>query len=153
MTLALNLYTQGVAPSLDFSDIDAVVRDFVACTGLTVPPRQPYAGELVFTAFSGSHQDAIKKGFAAQQPGGFWNVPYLPFDPADVGRGYDTVIRINSQSGKDGIAHLLESHYGVVLPRPLQVEFVQVVHRHADRMAAKSARNSCGACSDRRISM
>ncbi|WP_051067665.1 2-isopropylmalate synthase [Methylomonas sp. MK1] len=132
VTLALNLYTQGVTPGLDFSDIDAVVREFEACTGLNVPPRQPYAGELVFTAFSGSHQDAIKKGFAAQQPGSIWNVPYLPFDPADVGRGYDAVIRINSQSGKGGIAHLLESHYGVVLPRRLQVEFSQVVQGHTD---------------------
>lgn len=133
VTLALNLYTQGVAPGLDFSDINAVVRDFEACTGLSVPPRQPYAGELVFTAFSGSHQDAIKKGFAAQQPGSIWNVPYLPFDPADVGRGYDAVIRINSQSGKGGIAHLLESQYGIVLPRRLQLEFSQVVQGHADR--------------------
>jgi len=137
VTLALNLYTQGVAPGLDFSDIDAVVRDFEACTGLSVPPRQPYAGELVFTAFSGSHQDAIKKGFAAQQPGSVWNVPYLPFDPVDVGRGYDAVIRINSQSGKGGIAHLLESHYGVVLPRRLQLEFSQVVQRHADRQGGE----------------
>ncbi|OAI00122.1 2-isopropylmalate synthase [Methylomonas methanica] len=132
VTLALNLYTQGIAPGLDFSDINKVVGDFEACTGLAVPPRQPYAGELVFTAFSGSHQDAIKKGFAAQQPGSIWNVPYLPFDPADVGRGYDAVIRINSQSGKGGIAHLLESHYGIVLPRRLQVEFSQVVQGHAD---------------------
>ncbi|QPK64472.1 2-isopropylmalate synthase [Methylomonas sp. LL1] len=133
VTLALNLYTQGVAPGLDFSDINKVVGDFEACTGLSVPPRQPYAGELVFTAFSGSHQDAIKKGFAARQPDSVWNVPYLPFDPADVGRGYDAVIRINSQSGKGGIAHLLESHYGVVLPRRLKLEFSQVVQRHADR--------------------
>ncbi|PPD31415.1 MAG: 2-isopropylmalate synthase [Methylomonas sp.] len=132
VTLALNLYTQGIAPGLDFSDINAVVRDFEACTSLSVPPRQPYAGELVFTAFSGSHQDAIKKGFAARQPDSVWNVPYLPFDPADVGRGYDAVIRINSQSGKGGIAHLLESHYGIVLPRRLQVEFAQVVQGHAD---------------------
>lgn len=137
VTLALNLYTQGIAPGLDFSDITEVVRDFEACTGLRVPPRQPYAGELVFTAFSGSHQDAIKKGFAAQQPGSVWNVPYLPFDPADVGRGYDAVIRINSQSGKGGIAHLLESHYGVVLPRRLQVEFSHVVQRHADRQGGE----------------
>ncbi|OAI11408.1 2-isopropylmalate synthase [Methylomonas koyamae] len=132
VTLALNLYTQGIAPGLDFSDIDAVVRSFEACTGLTVPPRQPYAGDLVFTAFSGSHQDAIKKGFAAQTADAVWNVPYLPFDPADVGRGYDAVIRVNSQSGKGGIAHLLESHYGLVLPRRLQVEFAQVVQRQAD---------------------
>ncbi|WP_445371946.1 2-isopropylmalate synthase [Methylomonas sp. HW2-6] len=132
VTLALNLYTQGIAPGLDFSDIDAVARSFEACTGLSVPPRQPYAGDLVFTAFSGSHQDAIKKGFAAQKTGGLWNVPYLPFDPADVGRGYDAVIRVNSQSGKGGIAHLLESHYGIVLPRRLQVEFAQVVQQQAD---------------------
>ncbi|OHX37013.1 2-isopropylmalate synthase [Methylomonas sp. LWB] len=137
VTLALNLYTQGVAPGLDFSDINAVVGDFEACTGLAVPPRQPYAGELVFTAFSGSHQDAIKKGFAARQPDTVWNVPYLPFDPADVGRGYDAVIRINSQSGKGGITHLLESHYGLVLPRRLQVEFSQVVQRHADRQGGE----------------
>lgn len=132
VTLALNLYTQGIAPGLDFSDIDAVARSFEACTGLTVPPRQPYAGDLVFTAFSGSHQDAIKKGFAAQTPDSVWNVPYLPFDPADVGRGYDAVIRVNSQSGKGGIAHLLESHYGIVMPRRLQVEFAQVVQQQAD---------------------
>ncbi|WP_445369012.1 2-isopropylmalate synthase [Methylomonas sp. BW4-1] len=132
VTLAMNLYTQGVAPGLDFSDIDKVVGDFETCTGLSVPPRQPYAGELVFTAFSGSHQDAIKKGFAARQPDSVWNVPYLPFDPADVGRGYDAVIRINSQSGKGGIAHLLESHYGVVLPRRLQIEFSREVQQHAD---------------------
>ncbi|CAD6876301.1 2-isopropylmalate synthase [Methylomonas sp. EbB] len=133
VTLALNLYTQGVAPGLDFSDIDKVVGEFEACTGMSVPPRQPYAGELVFTAFSGSHQDAIKKGFAVRQPDSVWNVPYLPFDPADVGRGYDAVIRINSQSGKGGIAHLLESHYGVVLPRRLQIEFSRVVQQHTDR--------------------
>lgn len=132
VTLALNLYTQGIAPGLDFSDIDAVARSFEACTGLSVPPRQPYAGDLVFTAFSGSHQDAIKKGFAAQAPDSVWNVPYLPFDPTDVGRGYDAVIRVNSQSGKGGIAHLLESHYGIVLPRRLQVEFAQVVQQQAD---------------------
>ncbi len=133
VSLALNLYTQGVAPGLDFSDINAVARNFEACTGLTIPPRQPYAGDLVFTAFSGSHQDAIKKGFAAQRPGEIWNVPYLPFDPADVGRGYEAVIRVNSQSGKGGIAHLLESHYGIVPPRRLQIEFAQVVQAHADR--------------------
>ncbi|WP_396642767.1 2-isopropylmalate synthase [Methylomonas sp. 2B] len=132
VTLALNLYTQGIAPGLDFSDIDAVARSFEACTGLTVPPRQPYAGDLVFTAFSGSHQDAINKGFAARTADAYWNVPYLPFDPADVGRGYDAVIRVNSQSGKGGVAHLLERHYGVVLPRRLLVEFAQIVQQHAD---------------------
>jgi len=133
VTLAMNLYTQGVAPGLDFSDIDAVACDYQACTGLNVPPRQPYAGDLVFTAFSGSHQDAIKKGLAAQQPGAVWNVPYLPFDPADVGRSYDALIRINSQSGKGGVAHLLETRYGIVLPRRLQMEFARAVQHTADR--------------------
>jgi 2-isopropylmalate synthase len=132
ITLAMNLYTQGVAPGLDFSDMNTVVRQFAACTGLAVPPRHPYAGDLVFSAFSGSHQDAIKKGFAAQNPDEIWNVPYLPFDPMDVGRSYDAVIRINSQSGKSGVAHLLENHYGVMLPRCLQVDFSQVVQDFAD---------------------
>ncbi|WP_442919725.1 2-isopropylmalate synthase [Methylobacter sp.] len=132
VTLALNLYTQGVSPGLDFSDINAVARTFEHCTQLPIHPRHPYAGDLVFTAFSGSHQDAIKKGFAAQKPDSVWNVPYLPFDPADLGRSYDSVIRINSQSGKGGIAHLLESQYGVVLPRRLQVEFSGVVQKHTD---------------------
>jgi len=132
VTLALNLYTQGIAPGLDFSDINAVARTFEQCTQLPIHPRHPYVGDLVFTAFSGSHQDAIKKGFAAQQPDSVWNVPYLPFDPADLGRSYDSVIRINSQSGKGGIAHLLESQYSMVLPRRLQVEFSGVVQQHAN---------------------
>jgi 2-isopropylmalate synthase len=132
VTLALNLYTQGVAPGLDFSDINAVARTVEHCNRLPIHPRHPYVGDLVFTAFSGSHQDAIKKGFAVQQPDGLWNIPYLPIDPADVGRSYDSVIRVNSQSGKGGIAYLLEAEYGVVLPRRLQVEFsrvVQAAHR------------------------
>ncbi len=137
VTLALNLYTQGVAPNLDFSDISAVARTAEHCTGLPVHPRHPYVGDLVFTAFSGSHQDAIKKGFAARQPGSRWNVPYLPVDPADLGRGYDSVIRVNSQSGKGGVAYLLETRYGVVMPRRLQIEFAAVVQQYADRHGAE----------------
>jgi len=132
VTLALNLYTQGVSPGLDFSDVNAVARTAEDCTGIPVHARHPYVGDLVFTAFSGSHQDAIKKGFAAQQPDAIWNVPYMPIDPADLGRSYDSVIRVNSQSGKGGIAWLLENGYGVVLPRRLQIEFSSVVQRHTD---------------------
>jgi len=132
VTLALNMYTQGVAPGLDFSDINAVARTVEHCNQLPIHPRHPYVGDLVFTAFSGSHQDAIKKGFAAQQADALWNVPYLPIDPADVGRSYDSVIRVNSQSGKGGVAYLMESEYGVVMPRRLQVEFSAVVQQHTD---------------------
>ena len=132
VTLALNLYTQGVHPGLDFSDIDAVRQLVEECNELPVHPRHPYAGELVYTAFSGSHQDAIKKGFAKQQPGAMWEVPYLPIDPADLGRNYDAVIRVNSQSGKGGIAYLLEQEYGLELPRRLQIEFSRVVQGQAD---------------------
>jgi len=132
VTLALNLYTQGVHPGLDFSDINAVARTVEYCSRLPVHPRHPYVGDLVFTAFSGSHQDAIRKGFAVQQPDALWHVPYLPIDPADVGRSYDSVIRVNSQSGKGGVAYLLETEYGIVLPRRLQVEFSRVVQGHTD---------------------
>jgi 2-isopropylmalate synthase len=132
VTVALNMYTQGINPGLDFSDINAVARTVEHCTQLPIHPRHPYVGDLVFTAFSGSHQDAIKKGFAAQKAGAPWNVPYLPIDPADIGRSYDSVIRVNSQSGKGGIAYLLETRYGIVLPRRLQVEFSGVVQRHTD---------------------
>ncbi len=132
VTLALNLYTQGVAPGLDFSDINAVARTAEHCTRLPIHPRHPYVGDLVFTAFSGSHQDAIKKGFAAQQADAPWNVPYMPIDPADLGRSYDSVIRVNSQSGKGGVAYLLETEYGVAMPRRLQVEFSAEVQRHTD---------------------
>jgi len=136
VTLALNMYTQGVAPGLDFSDINAVAREFEDCTRLPIHPRHPYVGDLVFTAFSGSHQDAIRKGFAAHKAAGHenapWNIPYLPIDPADLGRSYDSVIRVNSQSGKGGIAYLLETGYGVVMPRRLQVEFAGVVQRETD---------------------
>ena len=132
VTLAMNLYTQGISPGLDFSSIDDIVRIAQDCTQLPVHPRHPYAGELVFTAFSGSHQDAIKKGFAARKPQDLWAVPYLPMDPADVGRTYESVVRVNSQSGKGGIAFLLEKDYGVVLPRKLQIEFSQIVQQAMD---------------------
>jgi 2-isopropylmalate synthase len=108
VTLALNLYTQGIDPQLDFSDIDAVRRVVERCNAIDVHPRHPYAGDLVFTAFSGSHQDAIRKGFAQQANDAPWEVPYLPIDPADLGRSYDAVIRVNSQSGKGGATYLLE---------------------------------------------
>ncbi|QNP58462.1 2-isopropylmalate synthase [Paenacidovorax monticola] len=132
VTVALNLYTQGVHPGLDFSDINAVARVAEECTGLPIHPRHPYVGDLVFTSFSGSHQDAIKKGFAAHDPEGQWQIPYLPIDPADLGRTYDSVIRVNSQSGKGGIAFLLEREHGVVMPRRMQVEFSAVVQRATD---------------------
>jgi 2-isopropylmalate synthase len=137
VTLALNLYTQGVAPGLDFSDINAVARTVEHCSQISIHPRHPYVGDLVFTAFSGSHQDAIRKGFGVQQADALWNVPYLPIDPADVGRSYDSVIRVNSQSGKGGIAYLLEAEYGIVLPRRLQVDFSRVVQEHADRQGSE----------------
>jgi len=132
VTLALNMHTQGVEPGLDFGDINAVARTYEYCTQLPIHPRQPYVGDLVFTAFSGSHQDAIKKGFAAHKAQERWAVPYLPIDPADVGRTYDSVIRVNSQSGKGGIAYLMETEHGVVMPRRLQVEFSGVVQQHTD---------------------
>ncbi|WP_415822186.1 2-isopropylmalate synthase [Bordetella tumbae] len=132
VTLALNLYTQGVHPGLDFSDIDEVRRCAEYCNQLPVHPRHPYAGDLVFTAFSGSHQDAIKKGFAQQQADAVWEVPYLPIDPADLGRSYDAVIRVNSQSGKGGVSYLLEQEHGLVLPRRLQIEFSRAIQRVTD---------------------
>ncbi|SOY60380.1 2-isopropylmalate synthase [Cupriavidus taiwanensis] len=132
VTLALNLYTQGVAPGLDFSDIDAVRQCVEHCNQLPVHPRHPYVGDLVFTAFSGSHQDAIRKGFAQQQPDRIWEVPYLPIDPADLGRSYDAVIRVNSQSGKGGMAYLLEQVHGLYLPRRLQIEFSRAVQAMTD---------------------
>ncbi|MGE8295651.1 MAG: 2-isopropylmalate synthase [Pseudomonas sp.] len=134
VTLALNLYTQGVDPQLDFSDIDAVRKVVEDCNQIPVHPRHPYAGDLVHTAFSGSHQDAIRKGFAQQKPDAIWEVPYLPIDPADIGRDYEAVIRVNSQSGKGGITFLLEQEYGVSLPRRMQIEFSQVVQRETDRL-------------------
>jgi 2-isopropylmalate synthase len=132
VNIALNLYTQGVSPGLDFSDIDEIRRCVEHCNQLPVHPRHPYAGDLVYTSFSGSHQDAIKKAFAARREGDVWDMPYLPIDPKDLGRSYDAVIRVNSQSGKGGIAYLLEHEYGFELPRRLQIEFSRVVQAVTD---------------------
>ena len=132
VNIALNLYTQGVSPGLDFSEIDEIRRTVEHCNQLPVHPRHPYAGDLVYTSFSGSHQDAIKKAFAARKDGDIWDMPYLPIDPKDLGRSYEAVIRVNSQSGKGGIAYLLESEFGLELPRRLQIEFSQVVQRVMD---------------------
>ena len=131
VTLALNLFSQGVDPLLDMSDVREMVRTVEYCNQLPVHPRHPYGGELVFTAFSGSHQDAIKKGFAALEKSnsGLWEVPYLPIDPKDVGRDYEAVIRVNSQSGKGGIAYLLEAEHGIELPRRMQIEFAGVIQK------------------------
>lgn len=132
VTLAMNLYSQGIHPGLDFTDIDQIRQLAEECTQLPVHPRHPYAGELVFTAFSGSHQDAIKKGFAVQDPEGYWEVPYLPIDPADLNRSYDAVVRVNSQSGKGGVSFLLQQQAGYELPRRLQIEFSGVVQKVSD---------------------
>jgi 2-isopropylmalate synthase len=132
VSLALNLYTQGIDAGLDFSNINEVARCAESCNQLPIHPRHPYVGDLVFTAFSGSHQDAIKKGLAARAPQDIWDVPYLPVDPADLGRSYDSIIRVNSQSGKGGVAYLLERDYQLVMPRRLQIEFSQVVQAAAD---------------------
>ncbi|MCL2872164.1 MAG: 2-isopropylmalate synthase [Betaproteobacteria bacterium] len=138
LTLGLNLYTQGVDPEIDFSDVNEIVRTIEHCNQLPVHPRHPYGGDLVFTAFSGSHQDAIKKGLTqhkADMVAGrrLWDVPYLPIDPADVGRTYEAVIRVNSQSGKGGVAYLLERDHGLTLPRLLQVEFSQIIQNITDK--------------------
>jgi 2-isopropylmalate synthase len=127
VNIALNLYTQGISPDLDFSEIDEIRRTVEYCNQLPVHPRHPYAGDLVYTSFSGSHQDAIKKAFADRKDGDIWSMPYLPIDPKDLGRSYEAIIRVNSQSGKGGIAYLLESEFGLELPRRLQIEFSQVV--------------------------
>jgi len=139
VTLALNLYSQGINPGLDFSDIDAVRQCVEECNQIPVHPRHPYVGDLVYTAFSGSHQDAIKKGFAKQQADAIWEVPYMPVDPADLGRSYDAVIRVNSQSGKGGMTYLLEQEYGLVLPRRLQIEFSRAVQRITDETGGEVA--------------
>jgi 2-isopropylmalate synthase len=132
VNVALNLYTQGVAPGLDFSHIDQIRACVEHCNQLPVHPRHPYVGDLVYTSFSGSHQDAIKKAFAARREGDIWDMPYLPIDPKDLGRSYEAVIRVNSQSGKGGISYLLEAEYGIELPRRLQIEFSQVVQAVMD---------------------
>lgn len=136
VTVALNMYTQGVDPGLDFSDIDRVIETVEYCNQIPVHERHPYGGELVFTAFSGSHQDAIKKGFAAQEQRNdeLWRVPYLPIDPADLGRNYEAVIRVNSQSGKGGFAWVLEQDQGLKLPKRLQADFSRHVQRLADEL-------------------
>ncbi|NLY15170.1 MAG: 2-isopropylmalate synthase [Gammaproteobacteria bacterium] len=133
VNLGLNLYTHGIDPKLDFSDIDNIRRVVEECNQLPVHPRHPYVGDLVHTAFSGSHQDAIRKGFAQQDPDGIWEVPYLPIDPADIGRSYEAVIRVNSQSGKGGVTYLLEQEYGIQMPRRMQIEFSQVIKDATDR--------------------
>ena len=136
VTVALNLYMQGIDPKLDFSDLNSVLEVYERCTGMTVSARQPYAGELVFTAFSGSHQDAIKKGLAEWEQGGreHWDVPYLTLDPRDLGREYREVIRVNSQSGKGGVAYLLESEFGIELPKEMQREFGPIANDEVDRL-------------------
>jgi 2-isopropylmalate synthase len=136
VTVAMNCHMHGLDPKLDFSNINALIEIYERCTGMTVPPRQPYAGELVFTAFSGSHQDAIKKGLAEWEKGGreHWDVPYLTIDPADVGREYREVIRVNSQSGKGGVAYLLESEFGIELPKDMQREFGPLANEEVDHL-------------------
>ena len=136
ITVALNLYMHGIDPGLDLSDLNAVREVYERCTGMSVPPRQPYAGELVFTAFSGSHQDAIKKGLGEWAGGTreFWDVPYLTIDPADIGREYHEVIRVNSQSGKGGVAYLLESEFGIELPKDMQREFGPIANDRVDAL-------------------
>jgi 2-isopropylmalate synthase len=136
VTVALNLYQHGIDPQLDFSNLGSIIDVYERCTGMTVPPRQPYAGELVFTAFSGSHQDAIKKGLAEWAKGGQknWDVPYLTIDPTDIGREYREVIRVNSQSGKGGVAYLLENEFGIVLPKDMQREFGPIANEIVDKL-------------------
>jgi 2-isopropylmalate synthase len=137
VTVALNLYMHGIDPKLNFSDLNSLIEVYERCTGMTVPPRQPYAGELVFTAFSGSHQDAIKKGLAEREKisAAHWDVPYLTIDPTDIGREYREVIRVNSQSGKGGVAYLLESEYGIILPKDMQREFGPIANDEVDKLA------------------
>ncbi|HVV01049.1 MAG TPA: 2-isopropylmalate synthase, partial [Verrucomicrobiae bacterium] len=136
VTVALNLYMHGINPGLDFGNLNAIREVYERCTGMTVPARQPYAGELVFTAFSGSHQDAIRKGLAEWEKKGrhHWDVPYLTIDPADIGREYREVIRVNSQSGKGGVAYLLESEFGIEIPKEMQREFGPIANDEVDRL-------------------
>jgi 2-isopropylmalate synthase len=139
VTLALNLYTQGIDPGLDFSHIHQVREVYERCTRMTVHERHPYGGDLVFTAFSGSHQDAINKGMAAQDPtpGALWQVPYLPIDPRDIGRTYEAIIRINSQSGKGGVAYVLENEFGIQMPKAMHVEFGKIINELADKQGTE----------------
>jgi 2-isopropylmalate synthase len=133
MNVAMNLFTQGIDPELDFSDIESTINMYEQSTELSVHPRHPYAGSLVYTAFSGSHQDAIKKGMAKmKEHPDRWEVPYLPIDPADVGRSYDPIIRINSQSGKGGVAYILETNFGLIVPKNMQADFSKIVTKVSD---------------------
>lgn len=147
VTMAMNLFSQGVDPELDLSDIDAVREMYKCTTRMDVPPRHPYAGELVFTAFSGSHQDAINKGMKATiRNGGTWNVPYLPIDPQDVGRTYESIIRINSQSGKGGIAYVMENEFGMLIPKWMQPDLGRVVQVVADTTGRELTADEIIAC-------
>ncbi len=137
VTMAMNLYSQGIDPELDLSDMDAIVSTVSACTQIALHPRHPYAGELVYTAFSGSHQDAIRKSLVAEKPDHYWDVAYLPIDPADLGRSYEAVIRINSQSGKGGVTYLLERDLGLQLPRWLQIDFSRRVQAEAEASSSE----------------
>jgi 2-isopropylmalate synthase len=139
LTMAMNLYSQGVDPMLDFEHMDEIIQTYKDCTQMPVHPRHPYAGELVFTAFSGSHQDAIKKCLDSRSDDELWEVAYLPIDPADIGRSYQEVVRINSQSGKGGIAYVLDRDYGLQLPRWLQIDFSAAVQRHAEEVESEVA--------------
>lgn len=136
VTVALNLYAQGIDPKLDFSNLDSIRQVYERCTGMAVPPRQPYSGELVFTAFSGSHQDAIRKGLIARKAagGGIWDVPYLVIDPEDIGREYKEVVRVNSQSGKGGIAYVLENECGIFMPKDMQRDFGAIAGEKIDAL-------------------
>ncbi|ENB7195430.1 2-isopropylmalate synthase [Enterobacter bugandensis] len=142
VTLAMNLYSQGISPNLDFSDMNRVVETVETCNQLPVHPRHPWAGRLAYTAFSGSHQDAIKKGFDARRPGDRWEMPYLPVDPQDIGCTYEAVIRVNSQSGKSGSAWLIEQNHGLKLPRALQQDFSQHVQQETDRHGKEMTQNA-----------
>lgn len=135
VTLGLNLYTQGIDPEIDFSKIDNIVDIYEDCTEMIIPERQPYAGELVYTAYSGSHQDAINKGLVDYKEGGYWEVPYLPIDPKDVGRNYEALIRINAQSGKGGIAFIMQNYYGFTIPKFMQKDLSLVIQNIADKSA------------------
>ena len=142
VTLAMNLYSQGISPNLDFSDMNRIVEVVEVCNQLPVHPRHPWAGRLAYTAFSGSHQDAIKKGFDARRPGDRWEMPYLPVDPQDIGCTYEAVIRVNSQSGKSGSAWLIEQNHGLKLPRALQQDFSQHVQQETDRHGKEMTQNA-----------
>jgi 2-isopropylmalate synthase len=136
LTVALNMVTQGIDPELDYSDVDSIRAIYEECTEMSVHDRHPYVGDLVYTAFSGSHQDAISKGLKARAKENriFWDVPYLPIDPKDVGRDYEAIVKINSQSGKGGVAFILEQKAGFILPKPMQVEFSKFVQKEADSL-------------------